>query len=552
MFKFHLRSHGLRAPWHAVGNGWEGMGGCISVFRHRALETIALDCGTAAAFIMRERIGGASNESAEVQTVQRSVRPEIYDSLIEEARQWRLHFAIIQIDRRAACVRIEASAWPVAPIYLTDCRGDLVGSWDPLDLYPFVAAAGLDLARAVWFLATLDTSYCHDTLLAGMKCLTAGTSARWQGGKGDLVLSYPDVADAPYPRSLRHDADVLATFRNILDSATRRYFGNHCLSIAAQLSGGLDSAIAAASARRHATSVRTYGISVPGATSSLQTLRRAELVERYQFSDTVIDAVETPVLAKEGVRVREHRIVPWEEIYYEAFDRLNALTARRDDIVLTGFGGNELLPLYWEEHGDAAEERWLAAMDLPDALSGRAKQMVRDMRRSLAVAPRSYLQHSTQDAIAGSSAHFMRHGLWPYHLFATPELVKFCHSLPREWRSSRRLMREMFAADGCSRQITQVGTTEDFTELFSISLRELSRMQFERALRAERLVALKLVDGEALRSSYRAFCEGRLHEDRADHLYAAAILELTLETLEKTSDVSPPTTAQWCGVEGPS
>jgi asparagine synthase (glutamine-hydrolysing) len=533
------------------------MGGRISVFRHRALETVALDGGHAAAFIVRERIGGASSERAEPETTFRSVSPDTLDALLEEARRWRLHFTILRIDRRRDLrdprVRIETSPWPVAPIFLSDGQEALAGSWEPLDLYPFAAGAGLDFQRAACFLATLDTPYGHDTLLAGVKCLTAGSSATWQGGKGGWVLTYPPVAEAPFPRPLKPDADVVGTFTQILDSATRRYFGDHCPSVAAQLSGGLDSAIAAAAAMRRATTVHTYGLSVPGTTSGRQARRRAELVERYQFKDTVIEAVASPVLGREGARMRDSRFVPWEEIYYEAFDRLNALTVQTDDIVLTGFGGNELLPPYWEEHPEAAQDHWLAPMELPQPLSGRARQMVIAMRRDLATAPRSYLQRSTQDAIAWSSAHFMRHGLWPYHLFATPELVKFCHSLPREWRSGRRLVREKLAADGCSPAVAQVQITEDFSDLFSVSLRELSRPQFEQALAAERLVALDLVDGDALRASYCDFCEGRLHEDRADHLYAAAILELTLATLEKASAALPstapsdrtrPTTAQ--------
>lgn len=534
MIKLQVTEDALRAKWHSLPDGWSGAGCHIRVFQHRAIESFAFACENASAYIVRERIGGASHHDAPLQRHIQAATPESFDALVAEARRWPLHHLIVEIDQRTAPqLRVRTSDWPIAPLFLADTGAGLIGSWDPADLYPFVQASGLDFALASLFLATFDCPYSQATLLAGMKCLTAGTLASWQGPQSSLMLTYPQPADITYPRPLRLDADVLATFGSILDAAVRRWLGQRCSSVAAHLSGGLDSAIVAAFARRHAATVRTYGLNLPGTAARSQRERRAELIQRYGHIDTAINAIEVPVLAEPSARLRKFRIVPWEEIYYEAFDRLHSLaTAAGDDIILTGVGGDEILPLYWDECAQKGRSRQPPNLEFPDFLSERAVQAVRDIQRSLDRAPRSYLQRSTQEAIAASSAHFMRHGLWAHHPFATPELVRFCGSLPKEWRVERRLAREFLAAERCSRHVTHPAETEDFGDLFDRSLRDLSRPRFEQALEAKRLHGLEFVDPGKLRNAYRAYLDGKMPEDHGVYLYAAAILELTLEALE--------------------
>lgn len=540
MLHLQMTRDALVSPWRPLPDGWAALGGRIRIFQHRAIEALAFGCRTATAFVVRERVGGASDDERPTPGPIRPVAPSSFDSLVAEARRWPLHHLVLELDHRGAPeARLTASDWPIAPLFLAEHHGALLGSWDVLDLYPFVRDDGLDLARTARFLASFEHPYARGTMLDGVQCLTAGATAVWRREDRGLAVGYPAPADPAYPRALRREADVIGAAESILDAALRRWLGDSCPSVAAQLSGGLDSSVVTAAASRRAGAVHTYGLSLPGATGAAQAERRAEVVRRFDCLDTALDAIETPVLSAQGARIRRHEVVPWEEIYYEAFDRLIAgAAAAGDDVMLTGFGGDELLPIYWDEltPDERSRRATAAAPTFPSFLTPRAIELLHDTEGRVDRAPRGYLQRSSQEAIACSSAHFMRHGSWAHHPLATPELVRFCHSLPKEWRAGRRLARELLSAWGCSRQVTHPEVTEDFGELFTQSLRVRSRKQLEQALEAGRLHDLGLVDAGELRRACRAYCDGQAPDDADVPLYAAVIVELTLAALDTKLD----------------
>jgi asparagine synthetase B (glutamine-hydrolysing) len=70
----------------------------------------------------------------------------------------------------------------------------------------------------------------------------------------------------------------------------RRQFGERASRIAADLSGGLDSAIVAIITRDLIPELRTYGVIVPAPNDEAQAARRTWIAEQFELRDCAISA----------------------------------------------------------------------------------------------------------------------------------------------------------------------------------------------------------------------------------------------------------------------
>jgi asparagine synthase (glutamine-hydrolysing) len=147
--------------------------------------------------------------------------------------------------------------------------------------------------------------------------------------------------------------------------------------------------------------------------------------------------------------------------------------------------------------------------------------------------PRAFAQRSVMDSAAGMAAQALRHGLWPIHPLITPEVVRYCHALPAEWRRERALMRELLERWGLPRFVSHPEATESFEGMCSTAMRRCP--DFARLLRAERLADLGLVEPGKVETAFREWSARRAPSSEALPLVAVATLEATLETLESAA-----------------
>lgn len=512
MLALQFRSADRPFSWTPAGRGWRSGDSFIHPFEHPSLESFSLTAGGRSLFVVRERIAGAHPLT----------RGDDFDRALDDARSWPLEFLIIATDNASAEATMYTGSWGVAPLLLIARDGTLHGHWDPSELYRYVdAREPLEPDLAAELLVRGGNSYSWRTVIRSLLMLTERARARW--ADGSLRIDYPRAVALPAARELKPDADVLGAFDEILTAAMRRWLAPGDPVPAAELSGGLDSAIVAATAAKvTGSAVRTFGLQMPPPSGASQRERRDELIGLFGFQDTLLDAESLRPFSNRR-RIDEGLVVPWHEFYSDAFDEIYRLAHRSGArVVLSGLGGDELL--FVPREGEAEP-----APPLPPYLTPFARDALGGAGRD--AAPAGLISTSAFDSAAGTGALAMRRGLWPINPLCTPEVVRFCSSLPVKWRIDRALERRFVQALGCSDAIAHPKMTESFGELMHDTLTRHARPLLEGLFAESRLAALNLVDGDALRSSYREHCERGTDESDMWFLMPA-IAELTLRAIE--------------------
>ncbi|HYC61269.1 MAG TPA: asparagine synthase-related protein [Thermoanaerobaculia bacterium] len=484
----------LAADWQPYRDGWASSASTIEPFVNPFIEALAAaDRSGRFVFCVRERNA--------------------------------LESVTITIDPRDQTLRIRAGSWGTAPLYLMQDGDTLLGSWDPAELYERLDPAALNFEAAAPFIAAFAHPYSRRTMFDGVLQLTERSVARWSPHE-PLTIDYPEPIAVPRPRTLREGANPPAIALEILTASMQRWLVPSGTTgpqpVGSELSSGLDSAIVAAVATDFTFPLQTYGLLQNGEPGIGQRLRRQELIGRFAFVDTAIDAHEFPPLAHGGAR-----IVPWEEIYYDAAAAMLRSASRNGmAAMLTGIGGDELCLLHRSEDDTKAE----ADAEPPAFLTRRAREALRDAR--LDIAPRPAIAYSSLEGLAASAPLYLHHGIWPIAPLTTPELFTFARSLPAEWRRGRRLSREMLARRGCSRLVTHPHSTETFSPLFRHGFARAARPMVRELFAESHLADMGLVDAHVLRATYDDYCEGRVGDDfNALPLYATAVLELALRRM---------------------
>ncbi len=531
--------------WRRERDGWKCGRSYVKPFRNAALEDFSLATQDRLLIVVRERLAGVcrqtysqSGDGIEV------LSAEAFHEECENVAEWPLDFLSVQIplDPGQRAVEFRAGLWGSAPLYLFAGNDELRGHWDPAGLYPYLSSDRLVPELASRFLVHYQFPYSRKTLFPEIHRLTERSRGCWQRHEENgwkLTIDYPPAAAHPRcARTLKPGADVVARFHEIVAASVRRWLDLPAASLSAQLSGGLDSAIAAGTASRlSGHSLRTYGIAMPGQLGAQQQERRRELTEVFGLDDQRLDILGYLPFAPEGSRIAAQRVVPWEEAYFEAFEALLTL-ARKSGAAISfnGTGGDELCSRHWHEMTADQQARrrrdvLADAVDLPSYLSRSACEAIRDTLTTIDRAPVSPLFTSALDGASAVSSLFLRNGIWPVSPLCTPELVRFCRSLPLLWRDNRRVQRELLLRMGCSRAVASPAATEDFGPVLDLSVREASRPRFERLFRESRLSELGLVDAGRLLSAYRAYCQ-RENDFQSASFYAAGVLELTLRSMK--------------------
>jgi asparagine synthase (glutamine-hydrolysing) len=545
MLAFVLNRSDLVLDWQPTAHGWTA-GGCrIEPFRHPALEDFAIATDGRLLVVVRERCAGvAAPHRTGASCVVPHVEPQIWDDTIAECIEWPLQMVvlIVSADEGAPIVTIVSGSWGTAPIFVVARGESLFGHWDAARLYAHLRKPYLDEVLAVHFLATFETPYARATLFPDIRLLTERSRARWtvdSHGRAELDIAYPPAVHPLRARRLKPDVDVLGAFWNILTSSMRRWWPENQRGVGAELSGGLDSGIvsAAASSLVQGRPLDTYGLILSGEVGERQQSRRRTLIERFGLDDQALDLGGFLPLAPGSNRLVGGRVVPWEECYYEAVDAMLAGAAEKGTrLLFTGFGGDELCEVRegardFKEVDPPREIARGLPKSLPPFLSQAAVQAYRDGLDGIDRAPTSPISSSSIEAAAQCASLYLNRGIWPVHPLCTPELVRFCQMLPREWREGRAVERRLLDRLGCSPNLTQPQEPDSFSPALAAAFRRDGRPEIEWLFRESRLAELGWVDREQLVTSYTDWCNG-VDLEGSVPFYAAAVLELTLRQIE--------------------
>lgn len=525
MFKLHLDCQQSTMNWQIEGHALVSQNGVFTPFAHPMVEVraVLVPPGRLGIFIFERPY---SEPIPDIQLEYANSHEEI-EALKDAAQNWPLHWYFLDIS--AAGVFIDASPLASVPVFFTDSARRLDVSWDPLDLYPFIAPVLHD-RRAMLYLSHFDQPYGTDTLLLQLKKLCAGHGVLWQQQSGWHVYHQP-ARTRTYPKVLKNDADPCESFGLLLGGALKRLLPDTQVAVASGFSGGLDSSVVTAIAAQHSLNVRTYGLLMPDEGREGQEQRRNALIAQYGLQDRTIDATVNPPEGSYGHHSHQP-MVPWEELHYAHFDDMYQQAARDHcRVFLSGFGGDELLSEYWDEMDNKADAINVLTQfrALPDFLGGHVDANQRDHLDKLMATPAIYAQSSVVEATSGVAAQCLRNGLWPVHLLATPEVVQYCHSLPHEWRTERALMRKALSRWGVDNRIAYPRSTENFTALSSEALTHCQLAQAHFPL--VKLDALGWVDTRKMTEAYQRWLKGKGKGILDIHFIAAVVLESTLDSV---------------------
>ncbi len=530
MFSFSLLVRDVGLPWRSVPGGMARGDSFVVPYDHPALDVRWLHRPNRLILCMCERAAFARDPFKGHDPAGLSV-----EGVAACLRNWPLQWQMLAVTRTG--VTLETGPWGTAPVFLRAGGEGLRGGWDPVGLIDRLTDDGVDPFRAARWIADYATPYCTRTMFPALRLLPERWRAGWRwpdgGVESDLIFTEPAAWPRPYAGTLHDGVDPVARLDLVLRDVLGRWPSVMADDVAFEISGGLDSALVAATAQAmRCRGARSYGLTLSGTLDAEQDQhrRRSTIVERLGLDDTAIAMCDHLPLAPGGSRAGGGITMPWEEGYYEAMEALLA-RAQGDGIrvMLTGFGGDELFGLRPSERR-ALE---LASREGNDVgRSARPPAFLTDGTRAMLALPddrlpRAACSESAVEAAAFSTARYLRHGIWPVHPLCAPDLVHFCTRLPPEWRRGRRIERLLLERHGVATCVTRPRFLDSFSPVMARAMRGPARSLVERLFRAPALADLGIVDGAVLLSDYGQWCEGA-DVDRATQYYATAILELAI------------------------
>jgi len=274
VLKAHLHLTDLNGPWRHDGLRWVSGGSWIEPFNSPALEVVTAVGDGTTLLVVRE----VSTRTSQSPTINPA-------RLRSQMSAWPTDFVTVDLDR--ASVMLTAGARGSAPVFLTAAGEELDLSWWLPDLRTHLTADRIDRENALRFL-TGQEIYSNTTLWPNVARLTERAQARWTVAGLTVVL--PDAAPHYRARTLAEGANPIDAYDILLRSELyhRQLPAEHTF---VEVSGGLDSANVALTARDVLPGTRAYGLLIAGAAAEQQRLRRQQLVDHLGLADLPIETL---------------------------------------------------------------------------------------------------------------------------------------------------------------------------------------------------------------------------------------------------------------------
>lgn len=482
----------IPGPWRFAGGAWCSGASAVRPYAHRALESFAIDAPGECLIVVRENPRPGRNG-------RRIKSGEGEAQLLERLLEWPFAIQIVCLPKSGRSVTVATGEISTAPLFLAPSAGRLVADWDAAALYRHIPFGELNFERTAYVLCHLSLPYSRRTVFASIQHLTERARAEWDPASGRLEIVYPEPAPEPEPRALRPGADPVAAFETLFAAIVRRAVPDGGEPLAVELSGGLDSGVAAivAAGALGPGRLLSFGLLLPGPQQRAQQARREAVAGALGIADRAVAA--EPPFSRADVPA-----IPWGEYYREAFDDLAVAIGEAGCArVLRGFGGDEISELYWDEQqpGPEAEARG-PADPAPDYLTEAARAAAAAAPDAFDPAPGGVAATSFHDSAAAGGPGYLRRGIWPIHPYGTPELVRFCRSLPREWRAGRTLQRRILERHAMASFVVRPDPPESFLPLRDLMFRPPCADRVRRLFADPLLARLGLVDGPRLADSF--------------------------------------------------
>ncbi len=534
MISFSIDIKDIIYPCTATSKGWCFNESSIEPFAHQSLESFAITNGIQYLFVVRERNTQIITNETKKSTL-RIVCDNEFREVTKNLREWSLHYISLLIDRNA--ITIHTGKWGVAPIYLVESNNKLLGHWNPKEHYKHLSLLTLDKELVSHYLITYYRPYSKKTIFPQMHRLTERSVAHWSGNN-TLEIIYPPSLEQPFARELKPNADVVGMFKEILNHSMKRWIHDDMKTISAELSSGLDSGIVSIIASSlTSTKLQTYGLLVMDEYKEAQISRRNEFIARFGYEDTSIDIEGFLPFSRNSYRIINAEMVPWEGCYHAAFNHLLSLAKqKKNNLLFTGFGGDELFFSYWDEMDDEDKKSYISSAYLqrdkvPLFIKDDLYETYFDTVNSIKRAPKSLMSDSSVEAVAYGSPVYLSNNIWPVSPYCTPELINFCRSLPFSWRKNRRLQREFLAQSGCSKKITHPQKPEDFGPVMFHALQQ-SVSQVNKLFKNSYLADLGYIEPKKFISAYQEHIN---HQQTSKYsnidFYTVIALEYTMRSL---------------------
>ncbi|WP_074407132.1 asparagine synthase-related protein [Aquimarina megaterium] len=534
MISFSIDIKDITYPCVTTSKGWCFDESSIEPFAHQSLESFAITNGTQYLFVVRERNAQIITKETKKSTL-RIVCDNEFHEVTKNLRQWSLHYISLLIDRNT--ITIHTGKWGVAPIYLVESNNKLLGHWNPKEHYKHLSSLTLDKELVSHYLITYYRPYSKKTIFPKMHRLTERSVAHWSGND-TLEITYPLSLEQPFARELKPDADVVGMFKEILNHSMKRWIHNDVKTISTELSSGLDSGIISIIASSlTSTKLQTYGLLVMDEYKGAQISRRNEFIARFGYDDTSIHIEDFLPFSRNSYRITNAEMVPWEGCYHAAFNHLLSLAKQnKNDLLFTGFGGDELFFPYWDEMDNEDKKSYMSSAHLqrnevPLFIKDGLYETYSDTVNSIKRAPKSLMPDSSVEAVAYGSPVYLSNNIWPVSPYCTPELINFCRSLPFSWRKNRRLQREFLAQSGCSKKITHPKKPEDFGPVMFHALQQ-SKYQVNKLFKNSYLADLGYIEPKKFINAYQEHIndKGASKYSNID-FYTVIALEYTMRSL---------------------
>lgn len=355
-------------------------------------------------------------------------------------------------DARGATVHIVRTLHATVPLYLFGTKDRLEMSWD------FLACAGQVPLRvnreACRRFIVEGPTITTTTIIDKVSLLAGGQHATWK--EGTLRIENPRVIPRYETSLLSPGAQVTAVFLELIAAEIRPRLSRSERG-ALELSGGQDSScVAGALASMVAPGFQTYGLIHVGVCGAQQAMRRAELVKRFEFTDTAVPSMECHPFSVYRDIAAPARRVPTDELYRRGVEAcLDALPAR-PDLVVTGIGGDELTIL--------AE----GATDRDDTQAGEV--LFGDSMTSSRTTPTVAALSAVESAFCRADM-FLSRDIWPLNPLISPALVQFGQMIPEAMKHGRLLNKVTLAKLGLSDFFLFPRYRENFGEVYRNDLR---------------------------------------------------------------------------------
>jgi asparagine synthetase B (glutamine-hydrolysing) len=245
------------------------------------------------------------------------------------------------------------------------------------------------------------------------------------------------------------------------------------------LSGGIDSGAIMAGAIKRGLVADGFTLVMPGIPGEKQTVRINRMINKFNFRNYF-----SPGWGQ-GWMSTGH---PYLELYYEATCKLAEKAAEQGvDIILTGFGGDEL-------GKNDIEGRKMKEMEieLPRYITKKAAE---DWNKLPKVDP-PFLTRvgSLGEALSMYANIWLDSGIWVENVFSDMELWQITMNMKREWLVEKKLLQTYLAKQGWEEYLSDIKENANFREVYTWEMERYIKQYLGKLMDRSALAEWGLID----------------------------------------------------------